>query len=218
MLNYISMREDRIAFCHKLYSLIHPRLAGKNMVEMPDEVTSGEDEEDEEKSEEENSSNSQEERDREEEFMKFVRERTGEDGPPAKPKPKAVAIAMPAPAPPKTTTAKPPSKQPVVKPDYLTFKVDLHVMTIHASKGLEGDYVFVIGGEKDIPKLDERVAQGENGTKHLIIYQHALYLLYVAITRAKHFLCIPRALENLIELGSFEKQETALEIAKKLAT
>lgn len=65
---------------------------------------------------------------------------------------------------------------------------DIELMTVHASKGLEKEAIFVVGCSDDTWFRDITVA----GTRDSLDYQEELRLFYVAVTRARRQLYITR--------------------------
>ncbi len=61
------------------------------------------------------------------------------------------------------------------------------MMTIHASKGLEWPVVFLVGAEKGLLPMNQRTVSASDEERRL---------MYVAMTRAQHHLCITWAAER----------------------
>jgi hypothetical protein len=104
-------------------------------------------------------------------------------------------------------TKKPAFVPAATKPKPVPFKgkkVHIELSTIHASKGLEYDYVVCLGIARELEILQERAAQvareaiTNKREKKLIVYQHALYLIYVLVTRCISSIFIPSSTYNFV--------------------
>ncbi len=87
----------------------------------------------------------------------------------------------------------------------------IKMMTVHASKGLEFDYVFVTG-------MEEGMFPHANSLKDKVAIEEERRLMYVAITRAKTTLYLTQCEERLVhgQRNHFVKSRFLNEIPKEL--
>ncbi|CAG9462083.1 unnamed protein product [Pedinophyceae sp. YPF-701] len=78
----------------------------------------------------------------------------------------------------------------------LTADVPVVLETIHQSKGAEWDRVLVLGGS--LMEMD-RATKQLNANQWGVGMQQAVNLLYVAVTRARHLVVVPRVITDALE-------------------